>query len=295
MDGGYHVSRDGKKRIGDPAREVLAELELEERLTVDLLAGFLRDEVIKVGVRKLVLGLSGGIDSALSAFLAARAMGPGNVTGVVMPYRTSSPQSERDARAVAEASGIQLKIVDISPQVDAYFERFPDADRLRRGNKMARERMTILYDHSALLGALVVGTSNKTELMLGYGTLHGDMASAVNPIGDLFKTQVRQLARWIGVPAAVVDKAPSADLWVGQTDEQELGYTYEEADAVLYRMVDCRWGRSELLAAGFPENLVDGIRRLVQRSQYKRRLPLIAKISHRTIDRDFRYARDWGV
>jgi len=289
------VGRGGRSQPRDPVSEALAELELEERLTVDLLAGFVRDEVTKVGVKKLVLGLSGGVDSSLSAFLAARAMGPGNVTGVIMPYRTSSPQSEADARAVAGASGIQVRVVEISAQIDAYFERFPDADRLRRGNKMARERMTILYDHSALLGALVVGTSNKTELMLGYGTLYGDMASAVNPIGDLYKTQIRQLSAWIGVPRGVVEKAPTADLWTGQTDEQELGYTYAEADAVLYRMFDCRWGREDLIGAGFPAGLVDGLQRLVQRSQYKRRLPLIAKVSHRTIDRDFRYARDWGL
>ena len=289
------MGRGGRSQPRDPVSEALAELELEERLTVDLLAGFIRDEVTKVGVKKLVLGLSGGVDSSLSAFLAARAMGPGNVTGVIMPYRTSSPQSEADARAVAGASGIQVRVVEISAQIDAYFERFPDADRLRRGNKMARERMTILYDHSALLGALVVGTSNKTELMLGYGTLYGDMASAVNPIGDLYKTQIRQLSAWIGVPRGVVEKAPTADLWTGQTDEQELGYTYAEADAVLYRMFDCRWGREDLIGVGFPAGLVDGLQRLVQRSQYKRRLPLIAKVSHRTIDRDFRYARDWGL
>ena len=273
----------------------MAELEIDGDLAAGLLSGFIRDEVSKVGVKKLVLGLSGGIDSALSAILAAAAMGAENVTGVIMPYRLSNPQSEADARAVAAASGIHIKVVDISPQVDAYYERFPDADNLRRGNKMARERMTILYDHSAMLGALVVGTSNKTELLLGYGTLFGDMASAVNPIGDLFKTQVRQLSRHVGVPVQVVEKAPSADLWVGQTDEQELGYTYEVADAVLYRMIDCRYAREELLGEGFPPELVDGIQRLVQRSQYKRRLPLIAKLSQRTIDRDFRYARDWGL
>ncbi len=278
-----------------PVQEVLAELELDERLAADLLVGFLRDEVGKVGVRKIVLGISGGIDSSLSAFLAARAMGPGNVTGIIMPYRLSNPQSERDAREVAEACGIQIRVVDISPQIDAYFERFPEAGKLRRGNKMARERMTILYDHSAAFSALVVGTSNKTELLLGYGTLFGDMASAVNPIGDLYKTQVRQLARHLGVPGSVVEKPPSADLWLGQTDEEELGLTYAEADAVLYRLIDCRHGRAELIEAGFPSLLVDTIARLVQRSQYKRRLPLICKLSHRTIDRDFRYARDWGV
>lgn len=276
-------------------RGAMEELELDAGLAVGLLSGFIRDEVSKVGVRKLVLGLSGGIDSALSAFLAARAMGPENVTGVIMPYRLSNPQSEKDARAVAGACGVRFEVVDISPQVDAYFERFPDADNLRRGNKMARERMTILYDHSAMLGALVVGTSNKTELLLGYGTLFGDMASAVNPLGDLFKTQVRQLSRFLGVPARVVDKAPSADLWAGQTDEEELGCAYETADAVLYRMIDCRFTPGELAEEGFAPGLIDGIRRLVQRSQYKRRPPLIAKISQRTIDRDFRYARDWGL
>lgn len=276
-------------------RGAMEELELDAGLAVGLLSGFIRDEVSKVGVRKLVLGLSGGIDSALSAFLAARAMGPENVTGVIMPYRLSNPQSEKDARAVAGACGVRFEVVDISPQVDAYFERFPDADNLRRGNKMARERMTILYDHSAMLGALVVGTSNKTELLLGYGTLFGDMASAVNPIGDLFKTQVRQLSRFLGVPARVVDKAPSADLWAGQTDEEELGCAYETADAVLYRMIDCRFTPGELAEEGFAPGLIDDIRRLVRRSQYKRRPPLIAKISQRTIDRDFRYARDWGL
>ena len=274
--------------------EILDKLHLNESETVDLLVGFLRDEISKVGMKKSVLGLSGGIDSSLSAFLAAKAMGPDNVTGVIMPYRLSSPKSEEHARAVAKACGIKVKVVDISPQVDAYFELYKDASELRKGNKMARERMTILYDHSALLSALVVGTSNKTELLLGYGTLFGDMASALNPLGDLFKTQVRQLSRYVGVPSQVVEKAPSADLWAGQTDEQELGYTYEEADAVLYNLVDCRFSAQDLIDDGFNENLVQGISRLIMASQYKRRLPLIAKIGPRTIDRDFRYSRDWG-
>jgi NAD+ synthase len=166
---------------------------------------------------------------------------------------------------------------------------------MRRGNKMARERMTILFDHSARLGALVLGTSNKTELLLGYGTLHGDMASAVNPLGDLYKTQVRQLSRHLGVPAVIVEKQPSADLWEGQTDEAELGFTYEEVDKVLYLLVDQRYEVSEVTAAGlFDEKFVRAVARRIQTSQYKRRLPVIAKISSRTIDRDFRYARDWG-
>jgi NAD+ synthase len=279
----------------DLVKDSLAELELNGPLTTSLLVGFIQDEVTKVGVKNLVLGLSGGIDSALSAFLAARAMGPENVMGVCMPYRLSNPQSEMDAKAVAEASGIRYEIVEITPQIDSYFDRYPDADNLRRGNKMARERMTILYDYSASLGALVVGTSNKTELLLGYGTLYGDMASAVNPIGDLFKTQVRQISRHIGVPSQVIEKPPSADLWVGQTDEEELGLTYEEVDAILHYIIDLRYNRDEIFQVGFPEDVVKGIQRLIQRSQYKRRLPLIAKVSPRTIDRDFRYARDWGV
>ncbi len=275
--------------------ESLAELELDERLTVDILSGFIGDEVGKVGVGRIVLGLSGGIDSALSAFLAARAMGPENVTGICMPYRLSNPQSEAHAREVARACGIGYEVVEITPQIDAYFEKFPGASNLRKGNKMARERMTILYDHSAAEGALVVGTSNKTELLLGYGTLFGDMASAVNPIGDLFKAQVRQLSRYLKVPGEVIEKPPSADLWVGQTDEEELGLTYAEVDAVLHFLIDHRYERNEIIEKGFSEEIVDGILRLIQRSQYKRRLPLIAKVSQRTIDRDFRYARDWGV
>ena len=274
--------------------ETLNKLQLNESETIGMLIGFLRDEISKVGVKKSDLGLSGGIDSSLSAFLAAKAMGPENVTGVIMPYRLSSPKSEEDARAVAKACGINIKVVDISRQVDAYFELYKEASELRKGNKMARERMTILYDHSAMLNALVVGTSNKTELLLGYGTLFGDMASALNPLGDLFKTQVRQLSRYIGVPSQVVEKPPSADLWAGQTDEEELGYTYEEADAVLFMLVDCRFSVQDLIEDGFDENLVKGISRLIMASQYKRRLPLIAKIGPRTIDRDFRYSRDWG-
>jgi NAD+ synthase len=160
---------------------------------------------------------------------------------------------------------------------------------------MARERMSILYDQSAVLGALVLGTSNKTELLLGYGTLHGDLASALNPLGDLYKTQVRQLSLALGVPRAVVAKAPSADLWAGQTDEAELGFAYEKADLLLYHMVDRRAGDSELRALGFEPGMVATLRRKVRSSQYKRRLPLIAKISQRTLGRDFRYPRDWGL
>ncbi len=259
-----------------------------------ILVAFVANEVRKVGVERVVLGLSGGVDSALAAFLAAEALGPQNVLGIRMPYRASSPESLAHAELVMQATGIASETIEITPQIDAYFERFPDASPLRRGNKMARERMTILYDHSASWQGLVLGTSNKTELLLGYGTLHGDMASALNPIGDLYKTQVWALAAAVGVPAPIVEKQPSADLWQGQTDEHELGFEYREVDRLLYLMIDERFEDEELFAAGFTPEFVARIRGMVQRSQFKRRLPVIAKVSARTIDRDFRYARDWG-
>ena len=259
-----------------------------------MLKAFIREEVLKVGLQRVVLGLSGGIDSALVAFLAAEALGPENVYAYTMPYLTSNPESEAHARLVAEQLGIRYEVVEITPMVDAYFTLYPQAGNLRRGNKMARERMTILFDHSAAHGALVLGTSNKTELLLGYGTLYGDMASALNPIGDIYKTQVWQLSEELGVPREVIDKQPSADLWAGQTDEQELGFTYRQVDELLYHMVDLRYSRDELLGRGFAADFVDKIYKMVQSSHFKRRLPIIAKVSNRTIDRDFRYARDWG-
>ncbi|MBI5483729.1 MAG: NAD+ synthase [Deltaproteobacteria bacterium] len=259
-----------------------------------LLVGFVRDEVHKVGLDKVVLGLSGGIDSALVAFIAAEALGAENVCAICMPYKTSNPESEAHAALVAASCGINFSVVPITAMVDAYFDIFPDADNMRRGNKMARERMTILFDHSALLKALVLGTSNKTELLLGYGTLYGDMASALNPIGDLYKSQVWQLSETMGVPAEVIQKQPSADLWAGQTDEEELGFSYRQVDALLFRMVDQRLTQPELVAAGFEEDFVKSIYSRIQNSHFKRRLPVIAKVSNRTIDRDFRYARDWG-
>lgn len=259
-----------------------------------ILVGFIREEVTKVGIRKAVLGLSGGIDSALVAYLAAEALGPENVHACIMPYKTSNPESEAHARLAAEHLGIHYQVIEVTPMIDAYFSRFPDADSMRRGNKMARERMTILYDQSAALPALVLGTSNKTELLLGYGTLYGDMASALNPIGDIFKTQVWQLSEEMGVPRGIIEKQPSADLWAGQTDEQELGFTYREVDKLLYCMVDLRMSREELVKSGFASDFIATVSARIQNSHFKRRLPIIAKVSNRTIDRDFRYSRDWG-
>jgi NAD+ synthase len=259
-----------------------------------ILVGFIRNEVRKTGLARIVVGLSGGVDSALSAMLAAEALGAKNVLGILMPYKSSNPDSQVHAEMVVQVIGIESLLVSITRQIDAYFERFPDADARRRGNKMARERMTILYDHSARWNALVIGTSNKTELLLGYGTLHGDTASAINPLGDLYKTQVWALAEAVGVPAVIVGKEPSADLWTGQTDEGELGFTYREVDQLLYLMVDQRYTKPELVDAGFPERFIDDVAQRIMNSQFKRRLPVIAKVSQRTIDRDFRYSRDWG-
>ncbi|HEV3097057.1 MAG TPA: NAD+ synthase [Candidatus Dormibacteraeota bacterium] len=269
-------------------------LVMNPALVKRILVGFIRNEVRKVAFERVVLGLSGGVDSSLVATLATAALGPKNVLALILPYKTSDPKSRSDALQVVQQLGIQHREIDISPQIDAYFERFPEADQKRRGNKMARERMTILYDHSFAWRGLVIGTSNKTELLLGYGTIYGDMASAINPIGDLYKTQVWQLADAVGVPTAIVQKAPSADLWAGQSDETELGFQYRMIDQLLYYLVDHRYSVEELRRLGFDEAFIKDILRRVRDNQYKRRLPVIAKLSSRTIDRDFRYPRDWG-
>ena len=227
--------------------------------------------------------------------MTTRALSPENVLGIAMPYTTSSEATRTDGQLVMDQLGIESAEVPISAQVDAYFSMFPDASRMRRANKCARERMTILYDHSAAFGGLVVGTSNKSELLLGYGTQFGDLASAVNPIGDLYKTQLYELAAFLGVPESICRKTPTGDLWVGQTDEDELGFEYATVDPLLVLMVDRRWHRPELIEAGFDAVLVDKVAALIRRNHYKRRMPVIAKLSHRTVDRDFRYARDWGT
>jgi NAD+ synthase len=272
--------------------QVRGRLELNAPLAEAVLTSFIRDAVETSGTQGVVVGLSGGIDSSLSAALAARALGPERVHGFLLPYRTSSPESERDARAVAEHLGLPHRAIDISPMVDAYFAIEPDAAAERRGNKMARERMTILFDQAKKLDALVLGTSNKTEILLGYSTVFGDNASSLNPLGDLYKCQIWQLSRHLGLPAEVIDKAPSADLWPGQTDEGELGFSYETADEVLYLLFDLGLRPEEIAARGYEERVVRRIVSLEQRFRFKRRLMLIARLSGSAVNLDQEIPRD---
>jgi NAD+ synthase len=256
-----------------------------------VLIAFIRDELGRCGCAKAVLGLSGGLDSAVCATLAARALGPRNVLGLIMPYGTAFPQDVRDARALAKRLKIRTETIDIAPQIDVYFAAHPADGRLQRGNKMARERMSILYDYSVREGAFVLGTSNKTELLVGYGTVYGDLACAVNPMGDLYKTQVRRLAEHLGVPAAIRRKAPTAGLWPGQTDEGELGLAYDELDRILFALVEGRKTRRQVIEAGHDAAAVDRVLRMIRTSDFKRTLPPIAKLSTRTVGHDFLYPR----
>lgn len=275
--------------------DVLPRLRLDGKAATEILTGFIADETRRTGMSRVVVGLSGGIDSAVAAALARRALGARGVVAILMPYRLSDPSSLKDARGLARRLGIRTELHDITPMVDAYFSRDPGASRNRRGNKMARERMSILYDRSAAHEALVLGTSNKTELLMGYGTIHGDMASSLNPLGDLYKTQVRQLAEHLRIPASIRRKVPSADLWPRQTDEGELRMTYEKLDQLLWLLVDERCPPALAVREGWPRGMVSRVVRRIARSQYKRRMPLIAKISERTVGVDFRYPRDWGT
>jgi NAD+ synthase len=287
------MKRSRRAPVESSARGVEPDLALDPGLTVSILTGFIRTELLRTGRPKVVLGLSGGIDSAVAAYLATRALGPASVVALVLPYRSSSPGSVRDAESVIGALGILAEKFDISPLVDGFDRACGKVDRLRLGNVMARARMMVLYDRSEQHRALVLGTSNKTELLLGYGTLWGDLASALNPLGDLYKTQVRAIAGYLRVPAAIRRKPPSADLWPRQSDEVDLGFSYERVDRLLALLVDARLDREAAVAAGFEREMVDRVARLVVRSQFKRRPPIIAKVSTRTVGWDFRYPRDW--
>ncbi len=271
------------------------DLTIHTDLVRKILTEFIRSEITRAGFSRAVINLSGGVDSALSCVLAAQALGPQNVLAIRLPYKTSSPDSLEHAQALIDQLGVQSLTLSITEMVDPFIEKFQEMSQVRKGNLMARARMIAAYDQSEAFKGLVVGTGNKTEILLGYTTLYGDAACALNPIGDLYKTQVRQLARALGVPEAIVAKPPSADLWVGQTDEGELGFTYEEVDRLLYLLVDQRYRPEECVEAGFDEKFVRLVVERVRRNQFKRVLPPIAKLSTRTVGYDFLYPRDWGT
>ena len=286
---------------GSPMFELPPELAIDTVVARRVMVGFIRNQLHQAGFTRALLGLSGGIDSALVAYLVAEAIGAEMLLCVLMPYRTSSSESVEHASRVVSELGCASEIVDISPMVDGYFGRDGepsagggasiDASQLRRGNVMARQRMSVLYDRSVLWGGLVAGTGNKTESLIGYSTLFGDSACAFNPIGDLYKSQVRQVAAAVGVPEEIIRKAPSADLWPGQTDEAEAGFTYPELDRLLFWMIDKRRTDEELAAMGFPLIAVERVKRLVAASEFKRQVPPVAKLGPRTTGVDYLYPR----
>jgi NAD+ synthase len=274
-----------------PVFDLPSELAIDTDVARRVIGQFIRGQLDQAGFERAVLGLSGGIDSALVAHLVAEAIGADKLLCVLMPYRTSSPASRADAEEVVKRLGAASELVDISPMVDAFFATDPDASPLRRGNFMARQRMAGLYDRSVTWGGLVVGTGNKTESLIGYTTLFGDSACAFNPIGDLYKSQVRQLAAAMGVPETIIRKAPSADLWPGQTDEDEAGFSYPVLDRILYWRIDRRRTDAEMAALGFDPELVRRIDRIIATSVFKRQVPPIAKLGPRTAGVDYLYPR----
>ena len=269
--------------------------EIDAPSALQVISGFITSQLEQTGFERLVVGLSGGVDSATVAYLAARAIGPDNLLAVRMPYRSSSADSEADAMRVVSALGCRTERIDITPMVDPMLALVSGGDdaavQLRRGNVMARQRMIVLYDRSAAFDALVAGTSNKTEALLGYGTQYGDMASAFAPIGDLYKSQLRAVAGALGVPEEILAKPPSADLWPGQTDEGELGASYDDLDRILFALVDRRWNQERCVAAGLDATLVAWVAQRVARYEFKRQTPPVAKLSLRTPGVDHLYPR----
>ena len=283
----------GPGGAGKPAAlfELPPELAIDTDVARQVIGPFIRGQLRQAGFERAVVGLSGGIDSALVAYLVAEAIGAERLLCVLMPYRTSSPDSRADAEEVVRRLGATSEVVDISPMVDAFFPDGLEASPLRRGNFMARQRMAVLYDRSVTWAGLVVGTGNKTETLIGYTTLFGDSACAFNPIGDLYKSQVRQLGAAIGVPEAIIRKAPSADLWPGQTDEDEAGFTYPVLDRLLFWRVDKRRSDEEMAGLGFDPALVARVDRMIATSEFKRQVPPIAKLGPRTAGVDYLYPR----
>ena len=255
-------------------------LDIDTKKLKKILVGFIRKYCRKSGFKKVVLGLSGGLDSTVVAYLACQALGRKNVLALILPCKESNPESVKDAKKIANLLGIKSRLIDITPMIEAYYKRYPDKNRTRKGNKLARERMAILYDFSSKENALVIGTGNKTEALLGYCTIHGDAAYAFNPIGDLYKTQVRLLAKELKVPQKIIDKIPSADLWKGQTDEGELGITYEKVDRFLYYLVDKKYTARKLMKLGYQKSFIKRIKNMIEKNEFKRKMPEVLKIPH---------------
>ncbi len=285
----------------DDAFELPDELAIDTDVARRVIAEFIRGQLEQAGFERAVLGLSGGIDSALVAYLVAEAIGPERLLAVLMPYRTSSPASRADAESVVARSRLRerarrdhadgRRLLRHRSAAGAAGSDGAAASALRRGNFAARMRMAVLYDRSVTWGGLVVGTGNKTESLIGYTTLFGDSACAFNPIGDLYKSQVRQLAVAIGVPDAIVRKAPSADLWPGQTDENEGGFSYPVLDRLLFWRVDKRRSIDEMVALGFDAATVERVDRMIAGAEFKRQVPPIAKLGPRTAGVDYLYPR----
>ncbi len=271
----------------------MSDLTLNYEIVQKFIVEFIKEEVVSNGFNKGILGLSGGVDSALVAYLSVKALGRENVKALLLPYKMTSPESLTDAMHVVKDLEIPFEKIDITKIADSYFSEVKLNNKLRMGNFLARVRMSIIFDKAAEFNAMVLGTSNKSEFLLGYGTWYGDMAAGIYPIGDLYKTQVWELAKFVGVPDKIIQKKPTADLWPGQTDESELGASYKNLDAVLHLYVDKRRTKEEILKMGFNESLVNNIINRIYKTQFKRTFPPVAKFSSRTVGIDFLYPHDF--
>lgn len=268
--------------------------EINYKIAETVIVNFIRDAIHKNNFKNAVIGVSGGLDSAIVLVLTEKALGSKHTFALLLPYHSSSKDSLVHGKMICEQLKVKYEIIDITPAIQLYFDQFPTDDKILIGNKCARERMSILYDFSRRKKALVVGTSNKSELLIGYYTLFGDSAAAFFPLGDLYKTQLRGFARYLNIPQELIEKKPSGDLWKGQTDEGEIGIAYRELDEILFNLVDLRKKPAEIEKMGHPQKKIEKIQKMIINSQYKRTMPPVAKLQNRTIGMDFRYLRDWN-
>ncbi len=270
-------------------------MQIDTKSITKILTEFIADCIQKTSSKNAVVGLSGGLDSSIVAALSVRAVGKDSVAGVLLPYRLSSEASKTDANNLAVQLGISVETVDITSVADTYFGKYKITDDNRKANYLARQRMAVLYDVSTREKGLVIGTSNKSEILLGYGTIYGDLGHAINPVGDLYKTQMRQLAEYLEIPETIRQKKPSADLIVDQTDEDDFGFTYEEIDKFFYLWLEKNKSESQLEEIGYKKEFINDVLRRVQINHFKRIPPLIAKVSPVTIGVEFNYGWEWSV